>query len=83
MLCDKASHPWKAVNFGGTVFINSGSTMANTGNSAGSLMPTFSCVSSFVTTAPGSVSEPVPAVVVIATMGSGLFSIVFHFPVPD
>ena len=70
------------VNFAGTVFVSSGSTTASTGKSASSNSAVFSRVSALVMTPPASVSEPVPAVVVTATIGSGLFAIGLPLPVP-
>ncbi len=45
-------------------------------------MNAFSLVSSLVITPQPSVSEPVPAVVVMAIIGSGLFEIGCPLPVP-
>ena len=56
------------MNFGGTLSISSGSTMASAGHCEKSAP--FSCVMGLVMTEPASTSEPVPALVVIATKGS-------------
>ena len=78
----RASNPWKAVNFGGTDSMKSGSTMDRTGKVV--LLPPliFSLVASLVTTVQASTSVPVPAVVGMATMGRGLFFIFWPPPVP-
>ena len=70
MLWNSASKPWYAVNLGGTLSMSSGSTTAIRAKLLGEPMPIFSCVSSLDTTPMASTSDPVPAVVVMATHGS-------------
>ena len=57
--------------------------MESAGNRSGWTKPVFSCVFSFVMTVPASASDPVPAVVVMATIGRGLLETDFPFPVPE
>ena len=79
---NKASNPWYAVNLGGTESINSGSTIDMVGKVPLNPKPIFSCVSSFVMTVHGSASVPVPAVVVMQTMGRGLQGMESPLPEP-
>lgn len=51
--------------------MSSGSIIDNVGNNDMCKSPVFSLVSILVITATASVSDPVPAVVVIATIGNG------------
>ena len=72
----------EGVKVGGTLAISSGSTIERTGKSEASPTKAFSKVSSLVMTPELSVSEPVPAVVVMATMGSGRTAIGLPLPEP-
>ena len=56
--------------------------MASTGVSVGSPKPIFSFVSRLEMTPQQLISEPVPAVVVIVTMGRPLLAKGFPLPVP-
>ena len=69
--CAKASIPVLAVNNVGRVIINSGSKIATLGNIARSCIVPFWKVSSFVRTAYGVTSAPVPEIVGIAITGIG------------
>ena len=83
VLWNSASNPWYAVYLDGTVFISSGSTTASTGTSSGAPPnPIFSWVSFLLITPQLLISEPVPAVRVIVTWGSGLFTSGCPLPVP-
>ena len=82
VLWNKASNPWYAVYLAGTVRISSGSTMARTGVSSGAPKPIFSFVLGLEITPQQLISEPVPEVVAMVTMGKPGFFSGIALPVP-
>ena len=74
--------PWKAVRCGGTERIRSGSTIEISGKVWSLPKPIFSWVSSLVITVHGSASVPVPAVVVMAMIGSAPLGTGLAWPLP-
>ena len=70
MAWHRASSPVAAVTAGGAVVVKLGSTTATSGMRAGPFNSIFTWVSSSVITVNMVASEPVPAVVGIATMGT-------------
>ena len=68
MQCDMASRPVAAVREGGRPSVRSGSQIATEGIRCGLIRPSFR-PSAMTTTEPRPTSEPVPAVVGMATSG--------------
>src|ERR1700729_1337297 len=71
------SIPVSAVNLAGMLIVNSKSTIAAFGTSGAPAMSIFSSVSESVITVKRDTSDPVPAVVGIATWGGLFFGISF------